>query len=616
MTSIASSFIRPFRGFVFLLALALCLILPGYLAYSSIRKAVSPSNDLQAFRASVIYNGALWIPVIKSTPGEVEGSRRADYVIDRIDLKSGLNSQVNVPMFGGFCELKVLQGQLHVITSSALFQWNGKSFEKLCDRPDTTSRLLVLPFVFDGRITWVTKTKMGEYQLVHLFNGEWSDGRKIILPRPNLMWRLDSKSRKQTLVPISQNSSSTLIEDDHGSMHVRQHGADFHIVLMFDQGFLGYRKGFQFADESGEETAQSVDADSTREAVGWSPIMRMGNVMLECDSEGPIIGFSNGRATQVYRQDDDGTGSLIDGLSLGSNLQLIPDDLNQRVFVMEQDPEWNSFVVWPIEGNRAGAPLFSWPGNARGFVSRIRMAFLKVLAAWILHFVILAIGAWICELGADAIIYEVDRKQADLALGSRRMAAATTDLILLVAAFFIIWQLLTPALQISWTTNEDKILASRLALITEYINDDLRLDLFQIDRASPEVWKAMFASVKQPFIDAPMFYVSLVVGLVLLLIGKTFVEGRWGITLGKLLFGIRTLRSSLEPIGFFRAGIRAVCCEFDFPFLLTPLPALLAILKSPRRRRIGDFFADAVVIRNGSIRTADWASRANNEKQP
>ena len=94
---------------------------------------------------------------------------------------------------------------------------------------------------------------------------------------------------------------------------------------------------------------------------------------------------------------------------------------------------------------------------------------------------------------------------------------------------------------------------------------------------------------------------------------KLFLEGRFGITPGKWLMDIRTVRSTLRPCGFARALVRDVLLYgIDFPYLLTPIPAVISLVLSDHRQRLGDRVADTVVIRAGSIREVD-RSASNHE---
>ena len=76
----------------------------------------------------------------------------------------------------------------------------------------------------------------------------------------------------------------------------------------------------------------------------------------------------------------------------------------------------------------------------------------------------------------------------------------------------------------------------------------------------------------------------------------SFMEGIWGITPGKWLCGIRTLRTTLRPCGFLRALARELLVYVDSVFLVTWLPGVLLIAFTPHWQRLGDLTADTVVV--------------------
>lgn len=76
------------------------------------------------------------------------------------------------------------------------------------------------------------------------------------------------------------------------------------------------------------------------------------------------------------------------------------------------------------------------------------------------------------------------------------------------------------------------------------------------------------------------------------------MEGNWGLSPGKWLFGIRVVRTTLRPCGFFRALARGVMLIFDGTFCCFGwLPGALSIGLSSSWQRLGDMVADTIVIR-------------------
>lgn len=91
--------------------------------------------------------------------------------------------------------------------------------------------------------------------------------------------------------------------------------------------------------------------------------------------------------------------------------------------------------------------------------------------------------------------------------------------------------------------------------------------------------------------------VSVVALLVTILFIHVVQQGRWGVTFGKLMFGLRTVRRNGRPPGLGRALIRTVLLVIDaFPYVF-PLLGVLATTSSPWHRRVGDKLSGTYVIR-------------------
>jgi uncharacterized RDD family membrane protein YckC len=78
-------------------------------------------------------------------------------------------------------------------------------------------------------------------------------------------------------------------------------------------------------------------------------------------------------------------------------------------------------------------------------------------------------------------------------------------------------------------------------------------------------------------------------------------QAAWGITVGKWLCGLRTVRTSLRPCGFAASLAREVvffvdCCNFS-----CWTPGILSIAFTDKRQRLGDLATDTIVVRVTSL---------------
>ena len=81
------------------------------------------------------------------------------------------------------------------------------------------------------------------------------------------------------------------------------------------------------------------------------------------------------------------------------------------------------------------------------------------------------------------------------------------------------------------------------------------------------------------------------------------IQGIWGITPGKWLCGLRTLRTTLRPCGIARSLVREVLLAIDSTYLLWWIPGSLAIGLTERRQRIGDLLGDTIVVTSKSMKS-------------
>ena len=90
--------------------------------------------------------------------------------------------------------------------------------------------------------------------------------------------------------------------------------------------------------------------------------------------------------------------------------------------------------------------------------------------------------------------------------------------------------------------------------------------------------------------------ILLVVEILLLIV----LQGCWGITPGKWLCGLRTLRTTLHPCGVARSLVREVILVAETFQLICWLPPMLSIALTNQRQRMGDLVADTIVVETKS----------------
>ncbi len=88
--------------------------------------------------------------------------------------------------------------------------------------------------------------------------------------------------------------------------------------------------------------------------------------------------------------------------------------------------------------------------------------------------------------------------------------------------------------------------------------------------------------------------ITLPLGLALMLSYFTFFHGTWGQTIGKMIFGLRVVRTAGHPLTFSRAFARALAY---FPSALPFFLGFFWVALNPEKRSWHDAFTDPMVIR-------------------
>src|SRR5262249_53003735 len=136
----------------------------------------------------------------------------------------------------------------------------------------------VTPFLYDGQLTMVIETfdKSGlprddEFRLVHLRNGQWADGRKILLPGHGRRFTTNSKPGQPSAMKLSPRASLPPAGRPLSKLFLSVASQEQSVHLFFegDSGFRAYRSGFEFSDEDDGTASALAPENSFREVSGW-----------------------------------------------------------------------------------------------------------------------------------------------------------------------------------------------------------------------------------------------------------------------------------------------------------------------------------------------------------
>ena len=564
-----------------------------------------PWDVLKLHPTGSVRDGELWF-----TEAQLDANptaRAKESRIKRLDLQTGGERDTGLVVVGDFAHPKWLGDKLYLVSSNAIYEVRGDSLVQIAASLPSMGPSHGLVFLYEDRLTTIRERETGRRYLTHLIDGQWIDGREIVIPGPDLAWHEDHERGQTVLLPRTSQPAHGAVARNC-SLWVVQHGTQHHLMLTnYQQGFAAYRAGIQFADEKRDATSAVAPENAPLEAFGWIPIgepldagksLLGGWMQMVSTSDGPAFVFW-GSKRQVFQPVSDGRWEELTGLSEGNRWggYLLPDTSNSTIYAAYPDDTWGSLRVRRIGTDAGRTATLVVPGCEREYIGRWRTLMWGVLFAWLLHVVVLIGGAERLTRRGSSEKYEFGVEQASLAPVWRRAVATTVDVVLMLIVLSLLWLLCCWVFGFKHARFHGDQGADSLLHIEHFWSYGIR-GFKHIPAAllgSPIGW------LIHPFVvgrDFPSLWVA-----ALFVAGglKVLFEGRFGVTPGKWLLGIRTVSSTLRPCGVSNAIVRSVFYCFDLPFLLTPLPAMISLMLSEHRQTWGDRAAQTLVIRAGSI---------------
>ena len=117
-------------------------------------------------------------------------------------------------------------------------------------------------------------------------------------------------------------------------------------------------------------------------------------------------------------------------------------------------------------------------------------------------------------------------------------------------------------------------------------------------------WLVLFCVVMAPLGELHLSPRASLVGATLfaILLYLPLSEAAWGRTLGKRLMGLHVINRMGHPPAFWRCLLRSLLWPFEVNALLLWAPAVLSVMFTPNRQRLGDLFSRAYVVSNADLR--------------
>ena len=584
----------------------LSLILPFVIVAGAITSALSGkpfgffSNEYIEYGGPTS-DGELW-HVSAPLFANMQSATTEEFRLRRLDLTAGIDRDTGIVVRGPFCARTFVKDVLFLNTGNGIYEVVDKTVKRVADSPAMSAVLSQLPFAYHDQLTMVRFADDGAYRLIHLVDGHWIDGRKVLFPTAGRFWYRDEERDRLVLLPLTSKQPLSTTAPGQLQLSVVQQGQQTHIFVAEYPAFSAYRNGFEFADEEATEASAMTPANSVAEVSGWEPIQsaesrdRFDEDQMACDQLGPLFSTWGPRDENETYTRRSLEGDLKPIMATGEYDRigvylLCADPLNSDAYVIDYHPHrWGRIAIRRIQGNVIQPAHVILPGFANEYLSRWKRVLWGFILAWLVHLAIIVGGtAWFTHNLIQATSGEAMR----FASVWRRFLALSVDLLPV-----IILILLIGFTQLTWPQPTTEEVCNRLL---DYEKHLAGIDVPMVRSSLKEAWELSAKTFFPVVADQWTFFIVVLISTTLLLLMRIILEGRYGLTPGKWLLGIRTVSSTGRPCGVARSLLRTILYWIDLSCLITPIPAAISIMLSPSRQRLGDRMADTVVVSHHSV---------------
>jgi len=299
---------------------------------------------------------------------------------------------------------------------------------------------------------------------------------------------------------------------------------------------------------------------------------------------------------RFIRQYPDGRVVELDGYSITASddqfPRIVANPSEEISYVISSEQNWGSATVRRLEGQKVHPPHLFIPGFQQEYLDRWKRVMLRLLSVWVLPMAVLLACTSFVTRRVALTPFQSNRAQVWLAPVWRRTLALVIDVAFVLGISRLLWQVYLGCLGLKWTTPNEQGLADSLVDVEWGIRIGELYEAYISLAFSPLKWIILPFDLHSPFFG--ILVASILPACAL----KVYLESRTGQSTGKWLLGIRTVQSTLKPVGFASVLVRNLLYCVDFPLMLTPIPTAISLMLSNRLQRIGDRVADTIVIRS------------------
>jgi|GEM_PF-1998983 len=522
--------------------------------------------QVPGYSHTALWKGRVWYPLMRVGPGQSVGSAvlmSADP--EKGDLKETA-MKVDFPLLGMCPDGE----QLWAITTSRVFRVQGDSIKDF--KPKRVLTRPSEPFVYEGQLAVIDSTKTGIPTLLVFQSDEWVEVGGVVIPLSLATQQVDGKATLVSAAPTP--GAGALLE-----VKVISYEGTLH-TFVSDGVTIVYRNQLELAPVSALSPAnapQMIDFSNPRDwEVACTTASRVGIASKDAIKAGlvngePILVTGTGSSRSnpfqnvilIAYQRVNGQWMQTTQMSSPSLLDLLLNSDGQKTYVAGQSfvQVLRFYQLTPAAFEATGV-LLKVPQMAIQAIIE-NMALFGQFVYWpALLFYALGVS-YLMRIFVDPA-YSFGKTQVELASFTRRGIAQVID--------YFVYAISLYPIQVAYG------LASK-EQIEE--NIDQIFDFGPNGMMRRYLWMAV---------------TLMVVGLSIMAV-KCAIEGRWGITLGKWICGIRTVRTTLRPCGFFRAVFREILLYVDCAAAMSLIPITLLFAFLKKRQRLGDIVADTIVIR-------------------
>ncbi len=565
------------------------------------------------YQAATIWKGNLWYAVSTILPNTRSYKRRM--LIHRRNIETGEDQETKLDVITAV-QMVATEDRLWIIGGysdwGTVYETDGQSVLRTAPSlpplnygPSGSRTFDCNYFVQDGVLSSVREYQPERYRIVHLVEDQWLDGSEVILPGRDRLWEDNLGRDRKVFAPRASTkpatpgtSSSTpklIVIPDQGHLHL------VHFDLFGT--FMAYREGFEFVETREDSVSALLPQNTPPEASGWEYVGEksympfhsaslLGGVPViasgwQAQQNGVTQGPHKSRVwMRTARDRFDVIGDLPSELMSYPIIVTPPN--HDECFLLGIDPMQGADVFAVDETGLRKLP-HRLPGHEWPMIGWFVRLGLALGAAWLTHLVVIVGGmSWFRPRAAEDGVIVSGHGSATHGAVPRRAVARGVDL-----ALILLPMVLYSASLIS--TADPVAVAHELSRLETQVrsipHNNVQGNYNMLIRNNWPYYFSAYATMQWSLLGSLAVWFALVA-----------VEGAWGVTPGKWLCGLRTLRTTLRPCGLARTILRDALVWLDIPLLLTPIPAAISCVLSPYRQRWGDRFADTVVVEAESLR--------------